>query len=128
MRAFNYSARYANAIHVLERLLNRELLTADQIRAYDDQGRVIEYINNKLLVPVERKKVKRGDVFVRVWYLSDETIFGYYNERDQQASKQQHIVVRARQYRKAVTAAALLSSLGEVVPDSIVMLLAANDD
>ncbi|EBT5172100.1 hypothetical protein [Kluyvera ascorbata] len=128
MSAFRYSARHANAIHVLERLLNKELLGADQIRVYDDQGRVIEYINNKLLVPVERMKVKRGDEHVRVWYLTDQTINDFYYNREQQYRDQMRSVVSARQHRKAVTAAGLLTSLGEVVPESIKLLLAANDD
>lgn len=128
MRAFHYSARHANAVHVLERLLNKEQLEADQIRVYDDQGRVIEYINNKLLVPVERMKVKRGDEHVRLWYLSDQTINDFYYNREQQYREQMRAVVSARQHRKAVTAAGLLTSLGEVVPESIKQLLAANDD
>ncbi|MMZ66143.1 hypothetical protein D1872_286150 [compost metagenome] len=108
--------------------MNKEQLEADQIRVYDDQGRVIEYINNKLLVPVERMKVKRGDEHVRVWYLTDKTINDFYYDREQQYSEQMRAVVRARQHRKAVTTAELLSSLGEVVPESIKVLLAANDD
>jgi len=128
MRAFNYSARHANAIHVLERLLNKEALEADQIRAYDDQGRVIEYINNKLLVPVDRMKVKKGEEYVRVWYLTDKTISDYSNNRDRQYSQQLQAVVQARQHRKATTAAELLSSLGETVPDSIRAILSANED
>jgi hypothetical protein len=127
MRALRYSARHANAVHVLERLLKKEQLAADEIRMYDDQGRVIEYINNKLLVPVDRMKVKRDEEYVRVWFLSDKTINDYYNDRDKQHDCQQHAVICARQHRKAVTAIDLLSSLGESVPDSILAILAAND-
>lgn len=128
MNASNYSARHANAVHVLDRLLKKEQLDAEQIRAYDDQGRVIEHINNKLLVPVERKKVQRDEEYVRVWYLSDETIDDFYHNRDQQFANQLQAVVSARQHRKAVTTAELLESLGETVPDSIRAILAANDD
>ncbi|CAH6277231.1 hypothetical protein AI3057V1_5177 (plasmid) [Citrobacter freundii] len=128
MSAFRYSARHANAVHVLERLLNKEQLGAHQIRVYDDQGRVIEYINNKLLVPVERMKIKCGDEHMRVWYLTDQTINDFYYNREQQYRDQLHSVVSARQHRKAVTAAGLLASLGEAVPESIKQLLAANDD
>lgn len=127
MSALRYSTRHANAVHVLERLLNREQLAADEIRMYDDQGRVIEYINNKLLVPVERTKVMRDEEYVRVWFLSDKTISDYYNARDKQHDRQRHSVICARQHRKAVTAIDLLSSLGESVPDSILAILAAND-
>lgn len=128
MKAFNYSTRHANAIHVLNRLLNKETLTADQIREYDDQGRVIEYINNKLLVPVDRMKVQNGDESVRVWYLTDKTISDYCNNRSGQYSQQLQDVIQARQYRKAITTAGLLSALGEVVPDSIRAILSANED
>lgn len=127
MRAFNYSTRHANAVHVLNRLLDKEQLAAEEIRVYDDQGRVIEFINNKLLVPVERMKVKRGDEYVRVWYLSDKTISDFYNAREQQYKQQLQAVAAARQHRKAATTVDLLESLGEVVPDSIRALLAAND-
>lgn len=128
MKAFNYSTRHANAVHVLNRLLNKETLTADQIREYDDQGRVIEYINNKLLVPVDRMKVQKGDESVRVWYLTDKTISDYCNNRSRQYSQQLQDVIQARQYRKAITTARLLSALGEVVPDSIRAILSANED
>jgi len=128
MKAFNYSTRHANAVHVLNRLLNKETLTADQIREYDDQGRVIEYINNKLLVPVDRMKVQKGDESVRVWYLTDKTISDYCNNRSRQYSQQLQDVIQARQYRKAITTAGLLSALGEVVPDSIRAILSANED
>lgn len=128
MRAFNYSTRYVNALHVLERFLDKEQLDAEQIRAYDDQGRVIEFINNKLLVPVERMKVQRGKEYVRVWYLTDKTICDFHNAREQQYKEQLSVVVAARQHRKAVTAVSLLESLGESVPDSIRTLLAANDN
>ncbi len=128
MKAFNYSTRHANAVHVLNRLLNKETLTADQIREYDDQGRVIEYINNKLLVPVDRMKVQKGDESVRVWYLTDKTINDYCNNRSSQYSQQLQDVIHARQYRKAITTAGLLSALGEVVPDSIRAILSANED
>lgn len=128
MKAFNYSTRHANAVHVLNRLLNKETLTADQIREYDDQGRVIEYINNKLLVPVDRMKVQKGDESVRVWYLTDKTISDYCNSRSRQYSQQLQDVIQARQYRKAITTAGLLSALGEVVPDSIRAILSANED
>jgi len=128
MRASNFSARHANAVHVLERLLKKEQLDAEQIRVYDDQGRVIEHINNKLMVPVERKKIQRDNVYVRVWYLSDETIDNFYHNREQQHGRQLQAVISARQHRKAVTTAELLESLGETVPDSIRAILAANDD
>jgi len=128
MRDFKYSVRHANAIHVLERLLNKELLDAEQIRLYDDQGRVIDYINNRLFVPVQRMKVQRNDKFIRVWYLTDEAINDFYYNREMQHMKQLRVVSSARQYRKATTTAELLNSLGEVVPDSIRMILAANDD
>jgi len=128
MKAFNYTSRHANAANVLERLLRKEQLDAEQIRLYDDQGRVIEYINNRLLVPVSRIKIQRGDDVVRVWYLTDETINDYYHDRERQCALQQYSVIRARQYRKATTAAELLFSLGETVPESILAILAANDD
>lgn len=128
MRAFNYSTRYVNALHVLERFLDKEQLDAEQIRAYDDQGRVIEFINNKLLVPVERMKVQRGDEYVRVWYLTDKTISDFHNAREEQSKQQLSVVTSARQHRKAVTAVSLLESLGETVPESIRTLLAANDN
>lgn len=128
MKAFKYSARHANAIHVLERLLDKEQLDADEIRAYDDQGRVIEYINNKLLVPVDRMKVKRGEEYIRVWYLSNKTIHDYFHDRDRQHDNQSHSVNCARQHRKALTTVDLLLSLGESVPNSILAILGANDD
>jgi len=128
MRAFTYSTRYVNALHVLERFLDKEQLDAEQIRAYDDQGRVIEFINNKLLVPVERMKVQRGDEYVRVWYLTDKTISDFHNSREEQYKQQLSVVASARQHRKAVTAVSLLESLGETVPESIRTLLAANDN
>ncbi|MGM4901632.1 hypothetical protein ACS4XH_24550, partial [Escherichia coli] len=84
MRAFNYSPRYANAVRVLNRLLDKEFLSAEEIRLYDDQGRVIEYINNRLLVPVLSMKISRDGEYVRVWYLSQEAIDDYYNRREYQ--------------------------------------------
>jgi len=128
MRAFNYSPRYANAVRVLNRLLDKEFLSAEEIRLYDDQGRVIEYINNRLLVPVLSMKISRDGEYVRVWYLSQEAIDDYYNRREYQFSQQRHAVAVAHQHRKASTAARLLLSLGETVPESIRMILAANDD
>ncbi|HCX4191983.1 hypothetical protein [Escherichia coli] len=74
MRAFNYSPRYANAVRVLNRLLDKEFLSAEEIRLYDDQGRVIEYINNRLLVPVLSMKISRDGEYVRVWYLSQDDL------------------------------------------------------
>jgi hypothetical protein len=128
MKAFKFSTRYVNALHVLERFLDKEQLDAEQIRTYDDQGRVIEFINNKLLVPVERMKVQRGEEYVHVWYLTDKTIGDFHNAREQQYKQQLSAVTAARQHRKAVTAVSLLESLGESVPHSIRTLLAANDN
>ena len=44
MRAFNYSPRYANAVRVLNRLLDKEFLSAEEIRLYDDFF-IVEYEN-----------------------------------------------------------------------------------
>jgi len=127
MKAIKYSLRHANAVHVLDRFLNGECLTADEIRMYDDQGRVIEYINNKLLVPVSRTRIKQEDEYIRAWYLNDKDISDYHYDRERQIERQSRTVLQARQLRKAVTTADLLSSLGESVPESIRAIIAAND-
>lgn len=128
MKAFKYSTRHVNSLKVLDRLLSGEWLSAEDIRMYDDQGRVIEYINNKLLVPVSRTRIIKGDQNVRAWYLTDQTIDDYYSDRENQYARQKRMVLNARQYRKATAAAELLHSLGESVPESITVMLAANDD
>ncbi|MBM0997889.1 hypothetical protein JQN41_24375, partial [Escherichia coli] len=56
---------------------DKEFLSAEEIRLYDDQERVIEYINNRALVPVLSMKISRDGAYGRGWYLKQEAIDDY---------------------------------------------------
>lgn len=112
------SKRESIADTVLSMLLSGKIVYRENINVLgEDANYILDFIRNVKMIPVQCNRGKDGGE--PFWYMSENDIHMYNNNRSEQKERQKKIVTIGQKKRQLKNAQQLLSSLSIPIPEKL---------